>query len=203
MTRYLRAELLLPLVITGSAAMVAVSEFMTTFEFTAGGEPLDVSLAADRHGYSLLILAVLVVAGMTYAIVTGIRAAAVGTAVLGVAALLLFLLLDLPDAGKAGPLDDQALYFADARADPDTGFWLEAVGTVVLGLSTVAFATLSSAQLRAPAELLGARRAAKAEKRAKAAGDSDEESASDKGKRRAAKLEVQAGGGSQVPPPSA
>ena len=160
MTRYLRAEFVLPLTIVAAAAMVAVSEFMTTFEFTAGGEPQALSLASDRHSYALLILAVLTVAGMAYAIVTGLRAAAAATAVLGLAALLLFLVLDLPDAGKAGPLDDDpSLYFADARADPVTGFWLEAVGTVILGLATVAFATLSSAQLRAPAELIASRRA--------------------------------------------
>lgn len=174
MTRYLRAELLLPLVIAGAAAMVAVSEFMTTFEFTAGGEPQAVSLASDRHSYALLILAVLCVAGMAYAVTTGLRAAAIGTAVLGLAALLLFLVLDLPDAGKAGPLDDDpALYFADARADPDTGFWLEAVGTVILGLASVAFATLSSAQLRAPMELLGGRRAKARTEKAEKSGKSE------------------------------
>lgn len=159
MTRHLRAELVLPVTIIAAAIMVGASEFMTTFEFTSGGEPQAVSLASERHSYALLILAAFTVAGMIYAIWTGMRAAAIGTAIIGVASLLLFLLLDLPDAGKAGPLgDDPAIYFADARADPDTGFWLEAVGTVVLGLATVAFATLSSAQLRVPAELMSSRR---------------------------------------------
>ena len=164
MTRYLRAEFVLPLTIVAAAAMVAVSEFMTTFEFTAGGEPQAVSLASDRHSYALLILAVLTVAGMAYAIVTGLRAVAAATAVLGLATLLLFLVLDLPDAGKAGPLDDDpGIYFADARAEPDAGFWLEAVGAVVLGLATVAFATLRSSQLRAWPDLIAARRARRAE----------------------------------------
>lgn len=159
MSRYLRAELVLPVTIAAAAAIVAASELMTTFEFTSAGTVQAVSTASDRHGYALLILAVLTVVGMVYAIVTGLRSAAVATAVLGCTALLLFLVLDLPDAGKVGPLDDDpGLYFADARADPATGFWLEAVGTVVLGLATVAFATLSSAQLRAPAELIASHR---------------------------------------------
>ncbi len=159
MTRLLRAELLLPVVIVSAAAMVAISEFMTTFEFTSGGEPQVISTAADRHSFALLILAVLTVAAMVYAIVTRLRSAAFATAILGCAALLLFVILDLPDAGKAGPLDeDQTLYFADARADPSMGFWLEAVGTVILGLATVGFATQSSSQLRAPAEFLASRR---------------------------------------------
>lgn len=171
MTRYLRAEYLLPLTIVAAALMVAASEFMTTFEFTMGGEPQAVSVASDRHSYGLLILALLTVAGMAYAIATGLRAAAVATAGLGVTALLLFLVLDLPDAGKAGPLDDDVLFFASARADPAAGFWFEAVGTVVLGLATVAFATLSSAQLRAPAELIASRRAHRKEGSAAASGE--------------------------------
>ncbi len=162
MRRYLRAELVLPLTIIAAAAIVAASELMTTFEFTAGGEVQAISSASDRHGYALLILAALTAAGTVYAIVTGLRSVAIATAVFGCAALLLFLVLDFPDAGKAGPLDDDpGLYFADARADPAIGFWLEAVGTVVLGLATVAFATLSSAQLRAWPELIAARRQAR------------------------------------------
>lgn len=164
MSRYLRAELVLPLTIVVAATIVAASELMTTFEFTAGGEAQAVSMASDRHSYALLILAVLTVAGMAYAMVTGLRAAAIGTACIGLAALLLFLILDLPDAGKVGPLDGHgALFFASARADPAAGFWLEAVGTVVLGLATVAFATLSSSQLRAWPELIAARRREAAE----------------------------------------
>ncbi len=165
----LRAELVLPLTIAAAAAVVAASEFMTTFEFTAAGQVQAVSVASDRHGYALLILAALTVAGTIYAIITGLRSVAIATAILGCAALLLFLVLDLPDAGRAGPLDDDpGLYFADARADPAAGFWLEAIGTVVLGLATVAFATLSSAQLRAPAELIRSRRRAAREAAAEA-----------------------------------
>lgn len=158
MKRFARAEFVLPLTIAVAALVVAASEFMTTFEFTIGGASQASSLASDRHGYALLILAVLTIAGTAYAIATGLRAAAFATAGLGLTALLLFLVLDLPDAGKVGPLDDELRFFASARADPGTGFWLEAIGTVVLGLATVAFATLSSAQLRAPAELIASRR---------------------------------------------
>lgn len=173
MSRYLRAELVLPLTIVAAAVVVAASEFMTTFEFTAAGEVQAISIASDRHGYALLILAILTVAGMAYAIATGLRAAAIATAALGCTALLLFLVLDLPDAGKVGPLEeDPGVYFADARADPAIGFWLEAVGTVVLGLATVAFATLSSSQLRAWPELIATRR--RASEKAEAEGEKRE-----------------------------
>lgn len=153
MSRFLRAEMILPLTIVLAAVMLGVSEFMITFRFTPpGGEPLREQLASDRHSYALLLLSVFAVASMVVAIVSGARLAATATAVFGIAALLLFLVVDLPDAGKIGDLDDPVFGFANARADPQTGFWLEAVGSVVLGLATVAFATLGSQQLGAPLE---------------------------------------------------
>lgn len=156
MSRLLRAELVLPWTIVAAAVVLAASEFMTTFLLSTGPDPQEALTAAERHHYALLILAIFAVIATVFAIATGLRAAAFASAVFGVAALLLFLLIDLPDAGKAGPLGNEpAIYFVSARADPQAGFWLEAVASVVLGLATVAFATLSSSQLRAPAAALG------------------------------------------------
>jgi amino acid transporter len=158
-SRFLRAEYVLPLTILAAAVMLGISEFMTTFEFTPpGGEPLRAQLASDRHTYALLVLAAFTVATMAYALFTGLRSASVATAVFGLAALLLFLVLDLPDAGKLGDLEDPTFGLASAKAEPQTGFWLEAVGSVVLGLASVAFATLSSEQLRTPLGRRGERR---------------------------------------------
>jgi amino acid transporter len=150
-SRYLRAEYILPLTIVIAAVMLGVSEFMTTFQFTPpGAEPLRSQLASDRHSYALLLLAIFTVASMMIALLTGLRAAAVATAVFGVSALLLFLVIDLPDAGKLGDLEDPTFGLANVRADPQTGFWLEAVGGVILGLASVAFATLRPHQLLTP-----------------------------------------------------
>jgi len=147
-----RAELILPVAIVAAATILAISEFMVTFEFTPpGGEALSRSLASDRHYYALLLLAIFAVASMLVAIATGLRSFAIGTAVLGVAALLIFLIVDLPDAGKLGTIGgDSEFTFSTARAEPQSGFIAEAFGAVVLGLATVAFATLNSSQLRAP-----------------------------------------------------
>ena len=78
-------------------------------------------------------------------------------------ALLLFLILDLPDAGKLGDLEDPIRGFASAKAEPQEGFWLEAIGATILALAGAAFATLTPSQLRA----LGT---ARRRKRAKPAG---------------------------------
>jgi len=164
--RFLRAEYVLPLTIVAAAVMLGVSEFMTTFDFTPpGAEPLRSQLASDRHGYALLLLAACTVGSMILALVSGIRTAAIATAVFGLLALLLFLVIDLPDAGKLGDLDDPTRGLASAQAQPQTGFWLEAVGSVVLGLASVAFATLRPEQLRAPLAGLHARRERRAEAR--------------------------------------
>ena len=68
------------------------------------------------------MLAIFAVASMLLAIATGIRAFAIGTAVLGVAALLIFLIADLPDAGKLGTVgDDSEFTFSTAEAVPQSG----------------------------------------------------------------------------------
>lgn len=146
-----RAEFILPLTIIIAAVLLGISEFMTTFQFTPpGGEPLREQLASDQHSYALLLLSIFTVASALFAISSGLRVAAFAAAAFGAVALLLFLIIDLPDAGKLGDLDDPVFGLANVRADPQTGFWLEAVGSVVLALAAGAFATLTSEQLRAP-----------------------------------------------------
>ena len=112
---------------------------------------------------------------MMLAVGTGLRAFAFAAAGFGVAALLIFLIVDLPDAGKLGTLGgDSEFTFSTAEAVPQTGFLLEAVGSVVLGLAAVAFATLRSDQLQAPLARFGRGREEKpAEKPRRRPGDGE------------------------------
>jgi hypothetical protein len=131
-----------------SALVLAASEFMTTFEFTPpGGEPLQASEAADRHGYALVILAAFAIAGLAAASLSGSKPAATGVAVAGGIALLIFLLVDLPDAGQIGTLDDPRQSFIDAEAVPQAGFWFELLGSLSLAVVGTAYATLRPDQL--------------------------------------------------------
>ena len=102
----------------------------------------------------MLVLAVFAMASTAVAIATGQRIAAFATAGFGVAALILFLVIDLPDVGQLGDIEAPAFGLATAEAVPQAGFWLGAISAVVLGLAGIAFATLSSEQLRAPKRLL-------------------------------------------------
>lgn len=85
----------------------------------------------DRHGPALLLLAV--VAGlMLLGGLRGARPAMAATAVLGLVALLIALATDLPDAGETGQV---GRLYADARAEPGTGFYAETLGGVLLLVS--------------------------------------------------------------------
>ena len=61
-------------------------------------------------GFAMLLTIVAVWAGS--------RPAALGVAVMGVIALLIFLIMDLPDAGQVGTIDDARQSFIDAEAVP-------------------------------------------------------------------------------------
>jgi hypothetical protein len=139
--RRLRAEHLLPLACAGGAALLAASEFMNTFKFNAAGPtPVDVQTAADQHHYALVVLAAFALIALVIAVVSGSKPAATAVAICGAVALLLFLLIDLPDVGKAA------------------GFWLELAGALVLAICGGALATLSSDQLRTFARSTAERR---------------------------------------------
>ena len=149
-------ERLLPLACFAGAAALFASEFMNTFQLastsTAGPEFCNVA-ASGRHHFALGILAIFAVIAVIIAVVAGSKPAAIGVGIAGVAALILFLTIDLPNANNTGTLGacsaTAAANFFDAKADPQAGFWLEMVGALALALSGVALATLSAEQLRA------------------------------------------------------
>ena len=163
MRAWLKAEILLPATIVIAALLLGVSEFMTTFEFTPpGGDPLSDQLASDRHGYAMLVLAVFAVASLVMAVAGGQRAWAWATAGFGIAALALFLVVDLPDVNKIGDIEAPGGFgLASAEAVPQPGFWLEAAAAIVLGLASIAFATQSSEQRQAPRRLFESRKGSK------------------------------------------
>ncbi len=101
----------------------------------------------SHHGYALLIIG-LVAAVMAFGAWRGSRPAGLALAVLGLAALLIVLFVDLPDVDATG------LYGRDyeqAVAKAATGFRLEAAGAVLLlfaGVLTAVFARSAPAPAR-------------------------------------------------------
>jgi hypothetical protein len=145
-----RLTRLLPLACLAAAICLFASELMTTFEFTPpGGEALDSQNGAERHGNALALIAVFAVGALALAVFTASKPAATAVAISGVVALLVFLLVDLPDANAVGTLDDARQSFFDAEAVPQGGFWLEMVGALALAVTGIALATLTPEQLAA------------------------------------------------------
>ena len=139
---------MLVLACAGAAAILAASQFMTMFEFTPpGGEALADQNGIDQHSVALVVIAAFALLALVLAITLPSKPLAAAVAFLGLAALLFFLLGDLPDANKVGTLDDARNSFIDAKAEPQLGFWLELVGALVLTVCGAALATLTPAQL--------------------------------------------------------
>jgi len=140
-----RTTMLLVLACAAASAMLAASQFTDMFELAPpGGEALRTIDSADQHGYAILVLAVLSLILLVVAISARSEGLAQGAcfavAVCGLIALLIFLVIDLPDAGNVGALNDES--FVDAKANPAAGFWFELVGSFVLTGCGIALATM-------------------------------------------------------------
>jgi hypothetical protein len=144
-----RPERLLPLACIGGAAILTASQFMHIFELNSAGPTARAVIdSADQHWYAMAVLGVFAGCATIGAVASGSKPLAASVAAAGGAALLLFLLIDLPDAGKTGNISDPTLSFVTAKADPQGGFWLELIGALILTVCGGAMATLSSDQLR-------------------------------------------------------
>jgi hypothetical protein len=110
----------------------------------------------DRHGPALLIIAgfaVLMIAGA----LRGARPAMIALAALGLVALLIAVVVDVPDLHKTGFVGE---VYEDAAAGPKAGFYLETLGAVLLLVSGVLMLLLPAER---PAPSRRAERAAEAQ----------------------------------------
>jgi hypothetical protein len=111
--------------------LLIVAEFSTTIQITVGpGKAVvDTAIGHERHGYSLLIVGLLVFPMVFGAGVGRSRPAMAAIAVLGLAALLVALIGDAPDIHKTGVFGER---FEDAQANPKSGYYLETLGAVLV-----------------------------------------------------------------------
>ena len=148
MERASRAERLLPIACIAAGLVLFASELMTMFEFTPpGAGPLQEQSSGDRHGNALFVISAFAILAAFATTWWGSKPAAIGVATMGLVALLIFLINDLPDAGQVGTLNDARQSFIDAEAVPKAGFWLEMVGAIALAITGAALATMSTEQL--------------------------------------------------------
>jgi hypothetical protein len=160
-------ERLLPFACIVAAVALFASELTTTFRFVPpGGEALCDQLASDRHHFALGVIALFAIGAVIVAVLGASRPAAISVLVAGLAALALFLIVDLPDANSTGTLGEECTSLPnqpdEAKAVPQTGFWLELAGAVALTFSGAILVTLTRDQLAGlrPRRLRGPKRPA-------------------------------------------
>ena len=125
-------ERLLPYACIAAALALLASEFTTTFHLVAPGEDAKCAVeASDRHHLGLGVIALFAIGAVLVAVLGASRPAAISVAIAGLAALALFLIVDLPDANSVGTLSNECasipIQLEEAKAEPQTGFWLELV----------------------------------------------------------------------------
>jgi uncharacterized membrane protein len=134
------------------ALMLVVAEFTTLFtvHVETSSAPIKTVATGPHHSYALLLIAI-VVAALAIAVWRDTsRPALLAIGLLGVVALLIALLGDLPDAHASGLAGSSTTRYVDASSTPSAGLYLETLGAVVLVITCgVGFIALGSPQRRA------------------------------------------------------
>jgi hypothetical protein len=120
------------------ALLLLVAEFTTLFEVhvAVAGTPVKSVATGPHHSYAMALIAI-VAAALAFAVWRAASwPALVALGVLGLTALLIALLGDLPDANATG-LVLTSSHYVEANATPSAGFYMETLGAVVLLLTSV------------------------------------------------------------------
>lgn len=115
-----------------AAFLLVVAEFLPLIEVVVGtlATVQETVRGGVNHGYTLGVLGTLGII-MSLAAARGSRPAAGALAVIGVAALIIAVGVDLPDTRATGSLP-QSIAYEDARAQPAVGFFVEILAGAAL-----------------------------------------------------------------------
>lgn len=136
-------------VVAGVAALLLVAaEFLPLIEVVVGtlATVQETVRGGTNHGYTLGVLGTLGII-MSLGAARGSRPAAGALAVIGVAALIIAVGVDLPDTRATGSLP-QSIAYEDARAQAASGFYVELLAGMTLIGSGGALLLLSSRSRR-------------------------------------------------------
>jgi hypothetical protein len=116
------------------ALLLVVAEFTTLFTVHTAGVSVPIrSVSTGSHdSYGLIPVALLAVLLAWAAISTGNRWALVALVGVGIAALVIALVGDLPDAQASGTIGSVQTGFKSASDKPSAGLYLETLGAIVL-----------------------------------------------------------------------
>ncbi|MCB0870720.1 MAG: hypothetical protein KDB52_07805 [Solirubrobacterales bacterium] len=131
------------------AAVVILSQVVTAYSLENElGEVLDTVTLLSKHGVITAILGLIAAVAVVFAVAAGNRSATIVIIGMGVAVILIFLLVDVPDIGGTGMFNTPTAGNLDASSKAEAGLWLELVGGVILILGGISLRTLSEEQLR-------------------------------------------------------
>jgi hypothetical protein len=118
--------------LTGAVLLIA-AEFTTLFKVRVAASTTIVKTVStgSHHSYAMALIAVCAAALAIGAWRSASRPALLAIGILGVAALVIAVVVDLPDATASG-LVLSSSHYANASSTPSTGFYLETLGAVVL-----------------------------------------------------------------------
>ncbi|HXO09130.1 MAG TPA: hypothetical protein VN880_13910 [Solirubrobacteraceae bacterium] len=133
------------------SALLLVAEFtpLFTIHTSSSHAAIKTVTTGSHHSYALVPIAVLTIVLTLEVWRSGSRLALLATGLLGIVALLIALLGDLPDAHATGLVGSLATGLKIASASPSAGLYLETLGGVVL-LITAAAGLLLETQPRLP-----------------------------------------------------
>lgn len=121
------------------ALLLIVAEFTTLLEVRtqASGAPVKSVSTGSHNDYAMLPIA-LVAATLAFAVWrSGSRPALLSIGLLGVIALLIALLGDLPDAHASGLLRTPSGHYVIANSSASAGMYMETLGAVLLLIASV------------------------------------------------------------------
>jgi hypothetical protein len=149
-----RSSVLLAVLVAGwlSAVILIVAEFTPLYRvrLTSGGVLIKSVSTGSHQSYALIPIALLA-AFLAFGVWrTGSRPALLAIGTLGILALLISLVGDLPDAHASGLVGSQATHYQTATSRPSAGFYMETLGAVLLLITCVCgFLLLGAPAVRA------------------------------------------------------
>jgi hypothetical protein len=121
------------------ALLLIVAEFTTLFyvHVATSTTPIKSESTGAHNSYALLPIAALVIVLGFASWRAGSRPALLSIGVLGVIALLIALIGDLPDAHATGLIGSGATHYVSASSTPSAGLYMETLGAVILLITCV------------------------------------------------------------------
>jgi hypothetical protein len=125
------------LIITGAllgALLMIVAEFTSLYQVhvASSSTPVRSVSGGSNHSYALVPISLLAAVLGVAVFRTGSRPALLALGLIGIVALLIGLLGDLPDAQATGLVGSATTHYTNASSTPSAGLYMETLGAVIL-----------------------------------------------------------------------